>query len=133
MTAQHDAEGRAWRIIHQPAPRGKYEHSRAWSLRNSRRQNFLSRLRRQPTGCWLWTGISRPGPKGLVYPMFHWSQDGVKHSKSAFYWLMTEWFPDVDRPNDRAATVATCGNSRCITPKTSSVIASIANGTPIAR
>lgn len=117
MTDNIDAEGRAWRTIHQPAPRGRYEHSNKHVIRMRKRQKFLRNLRRDPaTACWVWVGSVTKGNYGDQHPTFyHWRGNTDNTTRSAFMWMMREWFPST--PVHRGMqTDTTCGNNLCISP-----------------
>lgn len=111
------AEGRAWAILQRPAPRGRYEHARSWEIRNNHRRSFVRRINRTPGGCWLWTGQS-PERGGKPYPMVGWrvrrSGRAALH-RSAFTWMMEEWFPE-EHAKLPHRTTTTCGNNLCLNP-----------------
>ncbi|QJD53984.1 HNH endonuclease [Streptomyces phage Galactica] len=107
-------EQAAWGRLMESAPRGRYEHIRPWQKRNARRANFRARVSRQPNGCWLWTGRSVIR-NGKAYPMWSVKADGQHTHKSAFVWMMKEFFPEVAATLPRR-TSTTCGNTMCIAP-----------------
>ena len=102
----------AWGRLQELAPRGRYEHIKPWEKRNRRRRNFVRRLDRKPNGCWVWTG-QRARRAQNDYPAVT-IRDGGKHKqRSAFAWMVEEFFPEVTLPH---RTSSTCGNSMCVNP-----------------
>lgn len=119
MTDKIDAEGRAWARIQKPAPRGHYEHAQVYAKRTSKQVAFRQRVKRNPaTGCWLWVGQVLPGSNGHRYPVFYHRReagDSDNTTRSAFPWMMREWFPEVTVVPYQQTTT-TCGVPVCINP-----------------
>lgn len=114
-----EAEGRAWAKVQTPSPRGRYEHALAYRKRTGKQESFRKRVVRDPeTACWLWVGPCAPGPNGHLYPMFYHNRkagESDNTTRSAFPWLMREWFPDIEvAPYQQTAT--SCGRDVCISP-----------------
>lgn len=107
-------EQTAWGRLSESAPRGRYEHIGTWTKRNRRRTNFVTKIRREPNGCWVWTGHSAQRG-GKPYPLTSWRDrtNNVHVSRSAFGFLVDTFFPEIDLPN---RTVSTCGVDLCISP-----------------
>lgn len=113
MTTATDAEGRVWRRLQKPAPRARYEHERAWDKKNRRRANFVSKIDRQPGGCWVWTGqTSVRGNR--QYSLTSYRERPGKHAtRSAFAFMMETFFPEIELPH---RTSPNCGVDLCINP-----------------
>lgn len=107
-------EQRAWSRLSQAAPRARYEHVRSWEKHNARRRNFLAKVSRNDHGCWLWSGQA-PNRRGQPYPLFGVKTDGVSVQRSAFAWMIDEFFPEL-RDNRPGRTAASCGNAVCVSP-----------------
>lgn len=108
-------EERAWRKLQEPAPRGVYQHVGTWQRLNRRRQAFVSKIRREPDGCWVWTGQLSKRSGGKHYPAVSHRIDGKSVQRSAFSWLLDEFFPEVSATRPIRTSPA-CGNSSCINP-----------------
>lgn len=112
-------EGAAWARVQTPSPRGRYEHAQAYARRTAKQTGFRQRVKRNPaTGCWLWVGQTVRGPNGYQYPVFYHrreSGDSDNTTRSAFPWMMREWFPEVEVLPYRQTTT-TCGVRTCISP-----------------
>lgn len=109
-------EERAWERLQRPYTRGKYEHPSSVRSKINKRASFLKRLARQESGCWLWFGTTITGPNGEPSPIFyHWRDNTTNTTRSAFMWMMREWFPEV-RVAPGQQTVVTCGNRKCLSP-----------------
>lgn len=119
MTQDRTArEGLAWARVHTPGPRGHYQHETAYKRRESKRDGFRGKLRRDPaSGCWEWLGSTVTGAGNRPYPIFNHrrttSPDNT--TRAAFHWMMREWFPDVPVPNN-ARVGSECGNTLCLNP-----------------
>lgn len=112
-------EEAAWRRIQTVLPRRSYEHAQAYAKRTAKQAAFRQRVSRDPnTKCWLWTGLTLPGSKGHQYPVFYHrreSGDSDNTTRSAFPWMLREWFPEVHIVPYQQTTTS-CGTSVCINP-----------------
>ncbi len=120
MEPGRTAEEAAWRKISQVAPRGRYEHPVAYKRRTRKRTNFVERVQRRPNGCWVWVGPSLAGKDGVVYPIFYHRhasdhREQKNTTRSAFPWMMREWFPEVVVGHNEQTTTR-CGDPLCINP-----------------
>lgn len=109
-------DAKTWPVVATPDPRqasyGAIPEQRR-TLRH--RARFRSQLQRDPaTGCWLWRGYrDRDGrPVFRVRTASH----GNNSSRSAFVWMMEQWFPQVPFPNRDRATRPVCGRGACLSP-----------------
>lgn len=110
------AEGRAaWRKFQAPAPRGVIDY-RPEVLRTERaKSRFRQRVTfRDATGCWVWGGPVTYEGHPVTY---QWNPATAHNAKrSAFLWMIENWFPDARFSDRTRATAPTCGESRCISP-----------------
>lgn len=110
----NDREQRAWGRLLESAPRGRYEHARSWQKREKRRANFRAKIARQPGGCWLWTAQA-PDRGGKPYPLWGVKIEGRCLQRSAFVWMIGEFFPELADGLPHRTTTA-CGKPLCINP-----------------
>lgn len=112
----------AYRRLFQPPVRRRYEHREHFERRAELRFFFSEKVRYdRDTECWTWLGNHQTyevaGEKRR-YPVFYFRVDRHKDattSRSAFLWLMMEYFPRSQvKKGDR--TSITCGNEMCISP-----------------
>jgi DNA invertase Pin-like site-specific DNA recombinase len=118
MADEAKREAAAWGRLQSAAPaRQKYTHARRREQLRQKQLSFLRRVDRQPGGCWLWTGPVLKGPKGHLNPGFYHNRatSPDNATRSAFSWMMREWFPDIPLAA-HAQTSVTCGNKLCINP-----------------
>lgn len=119
MTQDRDPrEGLAWARVQTPGPRGHYQHQTAYKRRESKRDSFRRKIRRNPaTGCWEWLGSTVTGAGRHPYPIFNHRRETTPDNttRAAFHWMMREWFPDTTLPN-YARTDTVCGNTLCLNP-----------------
>lgn len=109
-----DREQVAWGRLTESAPRGRYEHARTTEKREQRRANFRDKVARQPDGCWLWTAQA-PIRGNKPYPLWGVKVNGKSQQRSAFTWMIGEFFPELaDKLPHRTTT--RCGQSLCINP-----------------
>lgn len=110
-------EGRAWRKLQEPAPRGVYQHARVHARREAKREMFRSYLVREVDGCWLWVGPTRSGVDGTPFAYFyHWKSTTPDNTTTtAFNWMMREWFPST-KLKMWQRTNTSCGRSLCLSP-----------------
>lgn len=117
------SESAAWAIVSRPLIRPLYMHKDTWAreFKNVARQrrNWLRRVKRQPDGCWVWTGptINRPNRAPiLVYYVRPAGRHEVTKGRyrSAYWWMIREWFPEHD--SRIHITHMTCGNKLCLSP-----------------
>jgi len=119
MADKTDAEGRAWRVLQQPAPRGRYEHVRNWEIRNNHRISFRNRIDRTPGGCWMWMGQAAPRANGNMYALVGWRVRKSGRSalqRSAFTWMMEEWFPEEHAKLPHRTKSLCAGGMMCLNP-----------------
>jgi len=114
---RRNREGLAWARVQTPAPRGRYQHELAYKRRESKRASFRRKLRLADNGCWLWTSSTVVGAGRHPYPIFNHRRETTPDNttRAAFHWMMREWFPDVNVPNN-ARTGSECGNTLCLNP-----------------
>jgi len=119
VTNTNTPEGRAWAKVRTPSPKGRYEHAQAYRKRVGKQEAFRQRVTRDPaTACWLWSGAHLSGPNGHRYPMFYHNRragDSDNNTRSAFPWMVREWFPDVELAPYQQTTTS-CGRDMCISP-----------------
>lgn len=117
MAGDRNAEGLAWEIVTRPAPKGRYEHADAYRAREGKRIAFRQRVRRSPGGCWVWVG-KHLASNGRAYPMYYHRRDPATDpnpTRSAFLWMMREFFPDVP-VRQYEQTTTRCGRDLCVNP-----------------
>lgn len=103
-----------WRVFQAPLPRGVYDF-RPDSIRSrTSKERFRSRVKLNPsTGCWVWEGPIYGG-NPVTY---QWLPDKARNDRrSAFLFLIENWFPDTKFSDRTNSTVRTCGTAACISP-----------------
>lgn len=107
-------EQAAWRAFRSTATRPKYDNHPGARRLGKTNDRFKQRVIRDPhTECWAWTGPTyNSGPICYV-----WSTTrGRTMTRSAFLWLMEQWFPSVEFADGSRSTQPVCGNRQCISP-----------------
>jgi DNA-binding transcriptional regulator YiaG len=108
MNAQ---ERTAWKLIQAPDIR---THDPVLKRTVRKREIFRGHLRlNSATGCWLWNGPTDRKGRARVY--VH-GMGTSSNSRSAFVWMLEQWFPGVELPDESKGTVTTCGSVSCLSP-----------------
>lgn len=116
------SEPEAWAIVTRLPARPLYTHRVVWNRTGGKvarqRMGWISKVRREPNGCWSWVGpdIPRPGRAPILayYVRSHEGHTGAAKGPSAYWWMIREWFPEFEPSLHR--TYQTCGNIRCVSP-----------------
>lgn len=104
-----------WKIVQAPDPRPLYVQSPDAARRRRSRQYFRQHVSYDSaTGCWLWSGPSYEGRPSMK--IRESADQGGTYTRSAFAWMMDQWFPQVKFPDKSRGTVPSCGESLCVSP-----------------
>ena len=80
------------------------------------KERFRNRVTYNPrTGCWVWGGPVDYEGRPITYQKHRRGEHNAK--RSAFVWMMEQWFPEVRFPDRSRGTVPVCGTATCISPK----------------